>query len=257
MSEDSASLWSWVTFSFVDPIFKVANSRTLNEEDCWSLSPFFQHRNLFKKYLEYFEKYACYCPFHVSDCSQLDIILQVSSPFSMEIPTRDKLPRLDHQRLTGYILRVCRYLRSFLKFVQRADPNLGFIPPYALQRILAALADPTPESKMTAYIFSIITFAVHLSFANQDVFKGWHSRRAYERARGQLFCALHYKSVVLITVSPHCCMFLTLIFVRALKRRDVCGSSNKQDDENGSADLGKVVNLMQFRIACLSRLICV
>ncbi|KAG6837332.1 hypothetical protein H0H93_011427 [Arthromyces matolae] len=51
--EDSASLWSWCTFSFVEPILDLALQRTLDERDVWTLSPYFQHRNIFNKFLEY------------------------------------------------------------------------------------------------------------------------------------------------------------------------------------------------------------
>ena len=73
-------------------------------------------------------------------------------------------------------------------------------------------------------------FLANLSFAQVDMNQKWFSRRCYERTRGQLFCALHYK---------------------ALKRRDISGKvkeeGGEEDDEASkeSADLGKVVNLMQ------------
>jgi len=63
------------------------------------------------------------------------------------------------------------------------------------------------------------------------MFQTWHTRRCYERTRGQLFCLLHYK---------------------ALKRRDISGkppiSTDEEEEENEetNADLGKVVNLMQY-----------
>ena len=61
------------------------------------------------------------------------------------------------------------------------------------------------------------------------MFQTWHTRRCYERTRGQLFCSLHYK---------------------ALKRRDISGkhttSTSEEGNEETSADLGKVVNLMQY-----------
>lgn len=56
MPEDSVTFWSWVTVSFVTPIFEVATRRTVNEADVWSLSPFFTHKNLFTKYLSYGER---------------------------------------------------------------------------------------------------------------------------------------------------------------------------------------------------------
>lgn len=62
----------------------------------------------------------------------------------------------------------------------------GYLPPFALQRILSALADPTPESKLNAQFFAFLTFMAHLYFAQGDLFKGWHTRRCYERTRGQV-----------------------------------------------------------------------
>ena len=56
MPEDGVSLWEWMTFTFVEPIFGVAAKRTMDETDVWSLSPYFTHKNLFLKYLEYTRK---------------------------------------------------------------------------------------------------------------------------------------------------------------------------------------------------------
>lgn len=75
-------------------------------------------------------------------------------------------------------------------------------------------------------------FLANLSFAQVDVNQRWFTRRCYERTRGQLFCALHYK---------------------ALKRRDISGKEGQndaakddKDEKEESADLGKIVNLMQY-----------
>lgn len=114
----------------------------------------------------------------------------------MAFSARDELTRLNNKCCRRCVLCIRRYGITVAHNLKCSDVMAGFVPPYALQRILAALADPTPESRTTAYIFSVLTFLVHLSFAQQDLFKGWHSRRAYERTRGQLFCALHYKSVI-------------------------------------------------------------
>lgn len=70
-------------------------------------------------------------------------------------------------------------------------------------------------------------FLANLSFAQVDVNQRWFTRRCYERTRGQLFCALHYK---------------------ALKRHDINGKTAKNEsgkDGQEEADLGKIVNLMQ------------
>lgn len=53
--EDAANLWQWMSFSYIEPIFKSAGDHTLEEEDVWTLSPFFKHKNIFHKCLQYFE----------------------------------------------------------------------------------------------------------------------------------------------------------------------------------------------------------
>ncbi|KAJ4485740.1 P-loop containing nucleoside triphosphate hydrolase protein [Lentinula aciculospora] len=185
--EDDVTLWSWLTFTFVEPIFAVANKGTLGDTDVWSLSPYFKHKNLFTKCLEYRVKH----PKH----SLLRFLL-VSNSLDL-------------------ILDVVLELWTAV---------IGFVPSYALKEILSVLADDTPESRQTAYFWAFITFLAHLSFAQKDLIQQWHTRRCYERTRGQLFCAIHYK---------------------ALKRQDLTGHIDSEEEENKSADLGKIVNLMQ------------
>ncbi|KAI3621779.1 abc transporter [Moniliophthora roreri] len=185
--EDGVNLWSWSTFSFVEPIFAVATQHTLNDSDVWRLSPFFGHKNLFNKCLEYRARH----PKH----SLLRFLLTSNS--------------LD------LILDVVLELWSAI---------IGFVPPYALKEILAVLSEDTPESRRTAYYWAFITFIAHLSFAQVDLFQQWHTRRCYERTRGQLFCTIHHK---------------------ALKREDVAGKVTSKNEANKSADLGRIVNLMQ------------
>ena len=97
------------------------------------------------------------------------------------------------------------------------------MPPYALKEILSALASDTPEVKNRAYYWTFVIFIAHLSFAQADLFQSWHTRRCYERTRGQLFCIMHYKS---------------------LKRQEISGRVNPEG-ETSNADLGKTLNIMQ------------
>jgi hypothetical protein len=110
-----------------------------------------------------------------------------------------------------------------MDWIDPFDNHLGFVPPYALQEILSALSVNNSESRLKAFKWALVTFVAHLSFAQADLFQGWHTRRCYERTRGQLFCSLHYKS---------------------LKRRNVSGITGP-DGQDENADLGKIVNLMQ------------
>ena len=188
--EDAATFWDWVTFSFVSALFPLSAQRTLNATDVWTLSPFFLHANLFNKYICYTQKHPNHSLLRFLFASNsLDIILDIA--------------------------------------IEMYKSVAGFIPPYALKQILAILADPSqPGAFVNAHYWAMVTFVAHLTFAQCDLFQGWHTRRCYERTRGQMFCALHYK---------------------ALKRRDLSGKVNEEGEklEEKSADLGKVVNLMQ------------
>lgn len=185
--EDDVNLWSWSGFTFLNPILLLASQRTLNETDVWTLSPFFRHKNLFTKCLHY----RALNPTHsllrfLVASNSLDLILDIS--------------------------------------LEMWSAVVGFVPPYALKEILSALAADTPEGKRVAFYWTLLTFIVDLSFAQVDLFQGWHARRCYERTRGQLFCTLHYK---------------------ALKRQEISGRIDHEKGKESNADLGKIVNLMQ------------
>ncbi|CAE6434528.1 unnamed protein product [Rhizoctonia solani] len=200
--EDGVSLWSWLTFSFMGPLFALADERSvrssesgkfsLNDEDVWSLSPTLAHRNVFRRCLrEMKEKgHNFSLLWYLLRANSLDLILDVT--------------------------------------LEMYSAVAGFIPPYALQRILRALEQPQDSGvPREAYIWGLVTFIAHMSFAQVDIVHRWHARRCYERTRGTLFCALHYK---------------------ALKRRDLSGAiqTDKQDEKDtSSADIGRIVNLMQ------------
>ncbi|EEB87794.1 hypothetical protein MPER_14713, partial [Moniliophthora perniciosa FA553] len=76
--EDGVNLWSWSTFSFVEPIFAIATKRTLNDSDVWRLSPFFGHKNLFNKCLEYRARHPKHSLLRfLLTSNSLDLILDV------------------------------------------------------------------------------------------------------------------------------------------------------------------------------------
>ncbi|KAF7347593.1 P-loop containing nucleoside triphosphate hydrolase protein [Mycena venus] len=207
MPEDKVTLWQWSTFSFVEPIFTLANKGTLNDEDVWTLSPYFKHKNLFNKCLEYRARHPTHSLIRFLLVSNsLDLILDLV---------------LELWGIIEFVpLLVINFWLNLTLTLTRLDE--GFVPPYALKEILAALADPTPENRSTAYYWTLVTFLAHLSFAQKDLFQ-----RLAHSTRGQLFCTLHYKSLV---------------------RQEMSGKINTKEggeSEAANANLGKIVNLMQ------------
>ncbi|KAF8342804.1 uncharacterized protein EI90DRAFT_3030312 [Cantharellus anzutake] len=156
--EDSVTLWNWITFDFMEPILQLASKRTLQIEDVWDLPPTFKHANIFGKYLEVQKEHPQSLLWFLLSSNSLDLIIDVALKMWYSVA--------------------------------------GFVPAYCLSRILASLEDHSPGNKhYDAYTFAFITFLVHMSTAQSDLFRQWHSRRAYERTRGQLFCLLHWKAL--------------------------------------------------------------
>lgn len=163
----------------------------LTDEDR-QLSPYFKHRNLFNKYLA-----------TNPDQNDQSLLRFLLSSNSMDL-------------IISFTLQMYKAVA-------------GFVPPYALQQILAALESHDPTRRSDAYLYGLLVLVFHCSFAQLDLFEGWHSRRAYERTRGQMFCALHWKS---------------------LKRRDTRGKTpagpkvkdlgqEEEGDEQHTADIGR------------------
>lgn len=206
--EDSVSFWTWVTFSFPSLYYPVSSQRRLNAEDVWKLSPWFLHRNIFNKYLN------------------------VQSAYGRKGKEQSLIVFLLKANSKDIILDIVIELYKAIA---------GFIPPYALKQLLAVLSNlhsSKDNLSSKAHYWALVTLVAHLSFAQCDLAQGWCTRRCYERTRGVIFCALHWK---------------------ALKRRVVGGATSEsmesegrresqadQKEQEQSADLGKVVNLMQY-----------
>jgi ABC-type multidrug transport system fused ATPase/permease subunit len=144
----------------------------------------------------------------------------------------------------------------------------NYLSPFFLKRILDAVSQPSSSSpsppsnwfivnilssreiRAQAYVYALLAFFVSIIKAQCDVQHLWYGRRASSRIRSELMAA---------------------IFDKSLKRQDLSGSINKEDQakekgkakdgENGKADgslpseskkeslkagadIGKIVNLM-------------
>lgn len=119
----------------------------------------------------------------------------------------------------------------------------GFLPPYALKQLLAILANNDMDGKqklIRAHYYALLTFVAHLSFAQCDLAQSWCTRRCYERTRGMIFCALHWKALRRRVAGG--------VLKQAEHNPENSDSSKQQEsdaEKERSADLGKVVNLMQ------------
>lgn len=121
----------------------------------------------------------------------------------------------------------------------------GFIPPYALKQLLAVLSSSEGaenDEAGKAHYWALVTLVAHLSFAQCDLAQGWCTRRCYERTRGVIFCTLHWKALKRRVVGG------ASASTQVEKQADQETNSEKKNEHEQaqSADLGKVVNLMQY-----------
>ncbi|WAQ92564.1 hypothetical protein PtA15_17A45 [Puccinia triticina] len=158
--EDTASLWQWLSFSFLDPLLQLSQQRALKEEDVWKLSPFFQHRILFARYVRLI---------------------------------KEEYPSADRKISLIWILVRSNSLDLMISLlVDLWSAVVGFVSTYAIKRILDGLSF---GDRSLSFKFAILHFLCNMSFAQLDLCGKWHARRCYERTRGQLFNILHDKAL--------------------------------------------------------------
>lgn len=196
--EDAVTLWQWLSFSFMHPLLKLASQRTLQEEDVWKLSPFFQHRLLFNRYLRLMKE--------------------------------ENSSRIGEKSLFWILIRSNTVDLTIGLIVELWSTVVGFVSTFAIKRILDGLS---VGDRSLSFKFAVLHFLCNMSFAQFDLCGKWHTRRCYERTRGQLFNILHDK---------------------ALRRKDMSGvvstkspssaADGKDEDELNHANVGKISNLM-------------
>ena len=126
-----------------------------------------------------------------------------------------------------YRLRSCirpptNSLPTFIWFIEGAVGSLYVLTTHFCRKFVICTVGSLPGVSFQ-WSLSVAYFGTDVSFALPS---RWHQRRCYERTRGQLFCALHWK---------------------ALRRRDIGGRPVlNEKGKDSPADLGKVVNLMQY-----------
>ncbi|KAF8989421.1 multidrug resistance-associated ABC transporter [Cyathus striatus] len=214
--EDYTSLWGWISFNWIKPLINKGRNTTLNEDDVCNLSPTLRSKAIFGKFFTINHK---------------SLLLRLWAANSLDI---------------------------FLDFIfTYISIMLNYARPFFLQRILEAIdrPDPTPESRMKAYIYAFLAFFCTLFKAESDLQHLWFGRRSATRMRSELMAAIYDK---------------------ALKRRDYSGvvdkekveeerkrkeaamaptdkkskdkkekeDKEKSNDPKAGADIGKIVNLM-------------
>jgi hypothetical protein len=111
-----------------------------------------------------------------------------------------------------------------------------------MKQLLSILADDhlgKKEMFIQAHYWALVAFISNLSLIQADLAQGWCTRRCYERTRGIIFCALHWKAVKRRVVGG---VSKTVETNSGTDKREDDDTDHEQERD---ADLGKVVNLMQ------------
>ncbi|KAG8820432.1 hypothetical protein FRC19_008875 [Serendipita sp. 401] len=239
--EDSANFWQWATITFPSLYYPVSMVRRLEHTDVWKLSPRFLHANLFRKYL-------------ASKSSPNRAETTTNTPDGKENKRKKK-----REPLIVFLLKAnsADILLDIALEIYKSFS--GFIPAYALKQLLSILATPDDGSNngawgnkyVQAHYYALMTFVANLSFAQCDLAQGWCTRRCYERTRGVIFCALHYKALRRRVIGGAAPAPPKSDKVDQEEQPGNKGDGNAKDmqaelEQERSADLGKVVNLMHI-----------
>ena len=113
--------------------------------------------------------------------------------------------------------------------------STAFVGPYLLKRILEAFGAEDPAQRQTAYVLITVALFAKLGEALLDFSEAWHSRRAYERIRGTLFCITYEKALrrKITGVKPSHA-------VQAEQAND--GDDDKNEE---AANVGRIINIMR------------
>ncbi|KZS96802.1 multidrug resistance-associated ABC transporter [Sistotremastrum niveocremeum HHB9708] len=154
--EDYATLFQWITFSWVYPLIKRGTNATLKEKDIWALSPTMQSRPVYKKF----------CAITGSTllkrlwfAGSLDLILD----FTLTLVS------------VGFNYAGPFFLKRILDALD-ADVQ-------------------TPSLMFTAYTYALLAFLSSVLKAQADVLHLWFGRRVSTRFRTELMAAIYDKAL--------------------------------------------------------------
>ncbi|KAG6908490.1 hypothetical protein DXG01_004424 [Tephrocybe rancida] len=154
--EDYTSLFGWITFSWVYPLVQRGRYTTLNEKDVWALSPTFQSRSLFIKFIT---------------LPQTTLLRKLFAANSLDL-------FLDFSLTLVSVL--FNYAGPF--FLKRILDAID-------------LTTPTSESRARAYIYAVLAFICSLCKSQADVQRLWFGRRASTRVRSELMASIYDKAL--------------------------------------------------------------
>lgn len=161
--EDTASLWSFTTSSYVQPLLSAAAGHTLEDDECWNLSPTFLHRYITPAFQS------------VKASSLLKQYLLANS-FDIAI---------------HIVLKLVEALLNFAQPVILKNILDHFVNAQA-QHHSAAESQPQQPARHVRAILYLVFLSLVLGVAEAviELFESWHIRRAYERNRGALMCSV-------------------------------------------------------------------
>uniref|UniRef100_A0A8H7XJS6 Multidrug resistance-associated ABC transporter n=1 Tax=Psilocybe cubensis TaxID=181762 RepID=A0A8H7XJS6_PSICU len=222
-TEDYATLWQWVSFSWIYPLIRSGRYATLHEKDVWNISPTMQSRPLFAKF---------------SALRQTSLFRRIWAANSLDI--------IIDLTLT-IVSVVLQYTGPYFlkKILDTIDVEVI-----------------TPEKKVEAYTYGFLAFFCTILKTQSDLQHLWFARRASTRIRSELMTSIYAKALkrkdfsAIVDQSK-----VTDSMSQAPPtsgRKGKAGSKGKSDtsdDPKPGASTGKIVNLMSSDSNRISRMV--
>ncbi|KAH8810160.1 hypothetical protein DL96DRAFT_1716877 [Flagelloscypha sp. PMI_526] len=225
--EDYTSLLAWITFMWTYPIMRKGRYHTLNEDDIPNLSPTFQARPLFEKWLPAWDKYDPPPLTHILEPIVFVDELTLQSISSNPIPLTSLF--------NSFSLRLVYAASISLPHSSSSKSILDTIDTTTHSDGTHKTAEELAVDRKRAYVYAFLLWLAIYFKALLEVNHLWYGRRALTRTRSMLMTAIYDKA-------------LKRISIPSFQKRDELGSGEDSTSPRKGADLGKVTNLMSADI---------
>ncbi|KAG1809100.1 uncharacterized protein BJ212DRAFT_1484598 [Suillus subaureus] len=216
--EDYASMWEWITFSWVYPLITRGSNMTMAEDDVWNLSPTQQSRPVFIKF---------------STVIRSSLLRRLWAANSKDLLWA----------LCSLLLKMSLNAQIRLDFcLTYVSVIFTYASPFFLKRILDAIDEPTAGESVSSIYLRFVGLPVHIA-KESDVQHLWFGRRAATRMRVELMAAIYDKALKRQDYSG--IIDQDKAKEAADKKAGIKPVENPTaDDPKAGADVGKIVNLM-------------
>ncbi|KAF8339574.1 uncharacterized protein EI90DRAFT_3151078 [Cantharellus anzutake] len=241
--DDYVNLWQWVTFSWMNPFISIGRKDTVEEHDVWQLSHLLSSRILMTKFRHFHRKSLLR---RIVAANFLDLFLDfalsvVSSTLGILQPYILSLTlaalQADEVSIDSFPFHQVALAMPSAVYVLPSGIHFMIMAPIISNSPTQISFTPISKNRQLAYFYAIVAFVSQLVKTQSDLQHLYYSHRAEIRTYGELVGSIYEKALMRTDVMG--------VVASDLKGNGGKVTDDAQDDAVASADVGKVVSLVE------------